>query len=170
MAQVLRTVSIELGGNRNGTLLLPDDVVQYFGITVVTTTATARQRRRVGHTRQARTPLAGGTAGTTPTEPRLITVQAATWTDTPSPPERGAGRKIIVPTELKTRKGIIRKVTMRFPGEAVIGAISNFLFTKCTRNKPTMFWTENGKPHLVVAVTGDVNPTPARAPDPTPNP
>lgn len=158
MAEVLRSVSIDLGSGRTGTVLLGDDVVQYFGITVAPTTgATSRTRRRQGHTRQARVPLVGGTTTTTG-EPRLITVQASQWTDTPSPPRRGSGQKILVPTELKTRKGIIRRVTMRFPQKAVVGAISNFLATKTTKNKPTMFWTANGIPHLVVNITGDVNP------------
>lgn len=164
MAEILRSVSIDLGGNRTGTLLLADDVVTYFGITATTAAATARTRKRASHTRQIYTGL--GDTGTAKT----VSVQASTWTDTPSPPRRGAGQKIIVPTELITVKKNIRKVTMRFPSDAVIGAISNFLFTKCTKNKPTFFWTANGVKHLVVNITGDVNPTPTPAPSPTPTP
>jgi hypothetical protein len=162
MPQVLKTVSIDLGSNRTGTLLLPQDVVDYFGITVVTTAATFRTRTRKAYTRQVYSELSATATG------KSVAVQAATWTDTPSPPKRGAGQAIIVPTELKTTKGNIRMVTMRFPSKAVIGAISEFLFTKCTKNKPGYFLTENGVRHLVVNVTGNVNPTPAAAPNPTP--
>ncbi len=165
MPQIIRTVSVELGGGRNGTIILPDDVCDYFGIAFATTTATARVRTRKAYQRSLTTPLGAATTAT-----KLVSVEASRWTDTPSPPRRGSGTKIIVPTEKKTTKGFIRKVTMNFPSGIVIGAVSNFLFTKCTKNKPTMFWTASGVPHLVVAVTGDVNPTPTPPPTPTPNP
>lgn len=166
MAQVLKSVEIELGGGRKGTLLLPQDVVDYFGITATTAAATARVRKRASHTRQV---FADG-LNDTGAAAKTVSVQASTWTDTPSPPRRGAGQKIIVPTELITVKKNIRYVTMRFPGNAVIGAISNFLFTKCTKKKPTYFLTSNGVRHLVISITGDVNPTPTPAPTPTPTP
>ncbi len=165
MAQVLKSVEIDLGGTRKGTLLLPQDVIDYFGITATTATATARTRKRVAHTRQIFADGLNDTAAA-----KTVSVQASTWTDTPSPPKRGAGQKIIVPTELITVKKNIRYVTMRFPSNAVIGAISNFLFTKCTKKKPSYFFTSNGVRHLVVNITGDVNPTPAANPNPNPTP
>lgn len=165
MAEVLKTVPIDLGGSRTGTLILPNDVIEYFGITTATTTPPQpRTRTRKAYTRQVYSGL--GTAATAKT----VAVAAATWKDTPAPPKRGAGQKIVVPTELKTTKGNIRMVTMRFPQLAVIGAISEFLFTKCTKNKPGYFLTANGVRHLVINVTGDVNPTPAAPSTPTPTP
>ena len=164
MAKIIKTVTMDLGGSRTGTLLLPEDVADYFGITVSTTAAAPRTRTRKAHTRQVFATLAATATAKT------VAVPAATWTDSPSGGKRGSGKKIIVPTELKTTKGSIRMVTMRFPSQAVIGAISEFLFTRCLKNKPTYFLTASGVRHAVINITGDVNPTPPKAATPAPTP
>jgi len=160
MAKEIRVVEIDLGSNRTGTLTLGKDVTDYFNIPVSTATTTARDRKRKAHTRKVYKGL-DDTTGTT------VAVRESSWTDSPSSPKRGAGVAIKVPTELKTSAGNIRMVTMRFPGNAVIGAISKFLFTKCVAHKPTYFITASGERHLVVNVTGNVNPEPTTGPTPT---
>lgn len=164
MAEEVFAVPIDLGDLPPGVVLLRKSVTDYFGISVAgATTQTAITRTRKAHSRTLYN-------GLTATVKKTVGVKAATWSSTPSAPDKGAGQRIIVPTELKTTAGIIRMVTMRFPQEAVIGSISKFLFTKCTTRKPTYFLTEKGVRHLVLSVTGNVNPQPAATPTPTPTP
>ncbi len=164
MPEIIHAIPIDLGGVGEGAVLLTDSVVKYFNISTTTTTAqTSVTRRRAGHKRTLYN-------GLTATINKTINVPESTWEATPSAPEKGAGRLIRVPTELKTAKGLIRMVTMRFPNRAVTGAISKFLFEKCIAHKPTYFIMPSGKRHLVLAVTGNVNPEPVAAPAPEPTP
>lgn len=162
MAEEIFAVPIDLGGVGTGVVLLPKSVTDYFNIAVTAATPqTSITRSRKAYSREIYT-------GLTATVKKTVGVKASSWEATPTSPEKGAGQKILVPTELKTSKGIIRMVTMRFPQRAVTGAISKFLFTKCTAHKPTYFITERGKRHLVLNVTKNVNPEPTAAPDTTP--
>ncbi len=162
MAEEIFSIPIDLGSDRTGAVLLPKSVVDYFNIpTVAGTTQTSITRRRKQYSRTIYD-------GLTATAKKTVGVGAATWEATPTAPERGRGKKILVPTELKTSTGVIRMVTMRFPGLAVTGAISKFLFTKCVAHKPTFFIMPSGKRHLVLNVTGNVNPEPVANPTPPP--
>lgn len=164
MAEEVFAVPIDLGEVGTGVVLLKKSVTDYFNIAVTATTnQTSVTRSRKSYSREIYD-------GLTATVKKTVGVRASTWEATPSAPKKGSGQKIIVPTELKTSKGIIRMVTMRFPQRAVTGAISKFLFTKCTAHKPTYFLTEAGEKHLVLAVTRNVNPEPTSTPTPTPTP
>lgn len=154
-----RLVSIDLGGGRSGVVALPAPVVEYFKMPVTTASAEARIRKRKEHTRRNYKNILDNEG-----DPYIV--REATWTDTPTAPKRGAGNLILVPTAKKTNRGNVRMVSMNMPSLAVTGAISEFLFTKCTANKPTFFLTSRGVPHLVVNISGDVNPTPPPKPKP----
>lgn len=162
MADQIFAIPIDLGGVGTGVVLLPKSVTDYFNIATTAATAqTSVTRTRKSYSRDIYD-------GLTATVKKTVGVKASTWEATPTSPEAGVGQKIIVPTELKTTKGIIRMVTMRFPQRAVSGAISKFLFTKCLAHKPTYFITERGVRHLVLNVTKNVNPEPVAEPTPTP--
>jgi hypothetical protein len=49
-------------------------------------------------------------------------------------------------------------VTIRFPQNAVVAAISDFLFTATAEKRPAYFIMPSGAKYPVVNITGDVNP------------
>lgn len=71
---------------------------------------------------------------------------------------RGSGKLIRIPTKLVTEKENIRYTSFRVPGNAVIGAIGNFIAEKFTKNKPDFFITQTGTKYPVVRIYEDVNP------------
>ncbi|MEM9922623.1 MAG: hypothetical protein AAF915_02515 [Cyanobacteria bacterium P01_D01_bin.50] len=71
---------------------------------------------------------------------------------------RNSGKLIRIPTKLVTEKKNIRYTSFRVPGNAVIGAVSNFIAEKFTTNKPEFFITQSGTKYPVVRIYGDINP------------
>ncbi|MGB3761034.1 MAG: hypothetical protein WBA07_32460 [Rivularia sp. (in: cyanobacteria)] len=71
---------------------------------------------------------------------------------------RGSGKLIRIPTKLVTEKENIRYTSFRVPGNAVTGAISNFIAEKFTKNKPDFFITQTGTKYPVIRIYEDVNP------------
>ena len=71
---------------------------------------------------------------------------------------RGSGKLIRIPTKLVTEKNNIRYTSFRVPSNAVIGAISNFIAEKFTKNKPDFFITQTGTKYPVVRIFEYVNP------------
>lgn len=163
MANKYVFAEIDIGSGRKGLVSLREDVAQYFGITVTATSDVVVTRRRKAHSRSRYDGLTDTTA--TPTN-----VGASEWKTIKRASGVGVGKAVKIPTKLKsgTNQQNIRYVTVRFPQNAVIGAISEFLFTKCTdlAKKPEFFIMETGAKYPVANVTGDVNP--GEAPEPTP--
>jgi hypothetical protein len=153
---------IEIGSGRKGLVSLREDVAQYFGIAITTTSDVVVTRRRKAHSRSRFDGLTDTTA--TPTN-----VSASEWKTIKRASARGVGRAVKVPTKLKSGQNQqnTRYVTIRFPANAVVGAISEFLHTKIeAAKKPEFFIMETGAKYPVANVTGDVNPgeAPATAP------
>ena len=159
MANGFVTVSIDIGSSREEVFTIRSDVAAYFGIATEAAKESVVTRRRKAHTRAIYGGLDDTTAQTT-------NVGASTWQAVKSASSIGAGKKIRVPTKLKTEKGNVRLVDIRFPHKANIASISKFLFDKCdTTKRPNFFITESGRRYPVVNVTGDVNPGEAPAPE-----
>jgi hypothetical protein len=154
-------VPIDLGSGRTGAVKVPQDVATYFGITTAATTETEITRSRKAHSRRTYKGLDDVT-GT------LVPVEASTWKSAPrSSSGRGAGREVKIPTKLTTAAGQTRMVTIRFPGNAVIGAINKWIHAKVDATKrPDYFIHEGTRYALVTPGAGDVNP----GEDPTPAP
>lgn len=146
-------VPIDLGSSRTGAVKVPQDVATYFGITAGTTAETEVTRRRKAHSRRVYSSLTD-TTGT------LVAVEASEWKSAPrASGGRGGGRDVKIPTKLTTAGGNTRMVTIRFPGNAVIGAINKWLHTKCDAAKrPDYFIHEGTRYALVTPGAGDVNP------------
>ena len=156
MAQTI--IPIDLGSNRKGAVKVSDDQVTYFGIVKPTGTAeTMVTRNRKEYTRKVYKGLGDA-------EPDTVAVRASTW-QTPVRAASGVtGKKVVVPTTLKTTAGSIRTTTFHFPSNATVGAISNWLFEQLVRNRPTSF-LHNGQRYAVLKATGDVNPGNTEPPD-----
>ncbi len=159
-------VAIDLGSTRTGVVVVRGDIAEYFKIAIDQAAGTGGMVRR---TRKAHT-RSKYNAGLGDTTVEQIQVSASEWFE---PPDGGAkiagGRRIQVPTELKSPKGIIRVVTMHFPYAATNAVISAWLHEKCTAHKPKEFKTESGKTLLVVSkgAIPDLNPgnkTPSATP------
>lgn len=159
MAQT--AIPIDLGSNRKGAVKVSADQITYFGIVKPTGTAAEMvTRSKKAHTRKTY-------KGLTDTEADTVAVRASTW-QTPVRASTGVtGKKVIVPTALKTTNGSIRYTTFHFPSNATVGAISNWLYDKLVKNRPTDF-VFNGNRYPVLKATGDVNPGNAETPEPTP--
>lgn len=155
MARALIAIPIDIGSNRTRAVLVPSDVAEYFNITVPTATTppTQIERTRKAYTRTVYPNGLG--AGT----PKTAAVAASRWSSSPKASKGGAGRAVRIPTELKTPSDTIRMVTLRFPSNAVTGAISKWLFEEIKAHKPSYFLL-NGQRYIVAAATGiiDINP------------
>lgn len=160
-------VPIDLGGNRIGGVRISEEQRKYFTIAAPTaTTAKLVERNRKQYARSSYSGL-----GDTTNDP--VAVKAARWFEAPRISRgRGGGIAVQIPTELKNAKGNIRMTTIRFPSGATTGAISKFLYEKCTTHKPAYFKMPSGVMHSVVPATGvaDINPTPAPTPAAAPAP
>jgi hypothetical protein len=153
---------IDIGSGRKDICAVRGDVVDYFNMGGGTTTgqnykiinrATTGRELFVDLQDTTGRPSATGTTNKFAL-PKALTVG-------------GGGQIITVPTELKTTKGNIRTVRMHFPSKAILAAISNFLFIKCTAHKPTFFISPKGVRRAVVAIpSGDINASEPAAPTP----
>jgi hypothetical protein len=130
-------ILIDLRGTATAGVSIPADVMGYFGITPPTTgVEEMKVVNRDAYTRKVY-------KGLTDTVGTASTVRASTWETPVKAPKGTAGTPVRIPTELKTTKGAIRMVTVRFPGEATVGDISNFIFEKFITRKPTYFIHNN---------------------------
>lgn len=163
MANTYVVATMDIGSGRTVNFSLRSDVATYFGIATAAGVAESVKRRRKTHTRARYDGLTDTTS--TPTN-----VSASEWTTVKKVSGRGVGKPVKIPTKLKTAGDAIRYVIIRFPQNAVVGAISEFLFSKCSAAKrPDFFIMPTGAKYPVVNVTGDVNPGEApAAPAPPP--
>lgn len=153
MANTYVPVDLDIGSNRTVLINVRSDVAEYFGIAasenpndVVVT------RRRKAHKRNN---YDGASDATSETE---INVEASEWETYRRVAKVGSGKKVRIPTKLKGRNDNVRYTSIRFPGNATVGAIGNFLFEKCDQAKrPPFFIMESGTKYPVADITGDVN-------------
>jgi hypothetical protein len=159
--------SIKLGSGRTGTVAIRGDVADYFNIAAdagagATAAAGYKIITRKSTGRDLYVDLADNTPVASATDANnkfALPNQLNT---------RGGGKKITIPTELKTAKGNTRTVRITFPSDATLGAISNFLATKLQAKKPSYFISPGGVRRAIVVIPeADVNPgedaTPAAA-------
>lgn len=152
MANKYVPVTIDLGSNRKGVVQVRSDVAKYFGFTTQAENGEKTvTRRRKAHKRK----VYNGVDDTTAT---TVNVGASTWEAIPSATKSGSGIAVRVPTKLKTDSGTIRETTIRFPGNAIVSAISNFLAGADTTKRPDYFIMPTGRKYPVVRITKDVNP------------
>jgi hypothetical protein len=153
MANTYIPVEMDIGSNRIEIINIRSDVATYFGIESDTTAQEiAVTRRRKSHTRSRFEGLTQTTATTTK-------VSASEWKAVRKVANIGSGNLIRIPTKLVSGKNKnIRYTSFRVPGNAVTGAISNFIAEKFTKNKPDFFITETGTKYPVVRIYEDVNP------------
>lgn len=153
MANTYIPVEMDIGSNRIEIINIRSDVATYFGIEPSTTAQEiVVTRRRKSHTRSKFKALTQTTA--TP-----IYVSASEWKTVRKPANIGSGNLIRIPTKLVSgKKKNIRYTSFRVPNNAVIGAISNFIAEKFTKNKPDFFITQTGTKYPVVRIYEDVNP------------
>lgn len=165
MANTYLIATIDIGSGRTANFAIRSDVATYFGITTTADGVESINRRRKAHTRARYD-------GLTDTTKTSTNVSASEWTTVSKASGRGVGKAVKVPTKLEnSKKTGFRYVTIRFPQNAVIGAISEFLYTKCTAAKrPAFFISESGAKYPVVNITGDVNPGETEAPGAAPPP
>lgn len=125
---------------------IPPDVMTYFGVSVVTA-ATPEKKTivRPAHTRKVFKGLDDRVGENS-------TVRATSWETPIKAPKGRAGVAVTIPTELKTPRGNLRMVTLRFPAKATVGEISNFIATKFLTNKPKYF-LHNGVQYAATAGT-----------------
>ena len=152
MVNSVVTASMDIGSGREAVITLRSDVATYFGITAAPAGDTTVTRRRKAHTRAVYDGLSDTAAVNT-------NVAASTWQAVKRVSKIGSGKRVRIPTKLKTAKDNIRYVDIRVPGNANVASISKFLFTKIEAAKrPDFFIMESGARYPVVNVTGDVNP------------
>lgn len=143
---------MNIGSGRTAVIQLRDDVATYFGISGDAAGEQFELRRRKAHTR-------GIYDGLNDTTAQNTNVAAATWIAVKRAARIGSGRAVKVPTKLKTTNDNIRFVTIRFPANAVVSAISKYLYDKIDAAKrPDFFIMPSGARYPVVNITGDVNP------------
>ena len=151
MANQYVPVSMNIGSNRKTVIQVRQDVATYFGFSAETSSDLTVTRRRKAHTRSVYDGLSDTTATST-------NVAASTWIAVKSAPKLGSGIPVKIPTKLKNSKGNIRMVTIRFPQNAVVSAISDFLHSASAEKRPDYFIMPSGNRYPVVKITGDVNP------------
>lgn len=153
MANIYIPVEMDIGSNRIVIVNIRNDVATYFGIEASTNAQEiVVTRRRKSHTRSRFEGLIQTTATT-------INVSASEWKAVRKVANIGSGNLIRIPTKLVSgKKKNIRYTSFRVPGNATIGAISNFIAEKFTTNKPEFFITESGTKYPVVRIYEDVNP------------
>jgi hypothetical protein len=154
--QSASVLPIDLRGTTTAGVRVSADIMKYFGIVAPTASTEEMQVRTRGlHSRKIYD-------GLTDTVKKTATVKASTW-ETPLQGAKGvSGTAVRIPTELKTAKGAIRFVTLRFPGKATVGDISNFIFEKFVTRKPTYFL--HGGVKYAVLKKKDVGAPPEEAP------
>lgn len=153
MSKILVAIPMDLGSDRIGSVLIAKDVVDYFNMPAPTgADAALVERNRKAHSRRVYTDKAD-TVG------KAVAVEASKWYSAPRIAKGGTGTAVRIPTELTTTSGNTRFATIRFPSNAVTGAISAFLHAKCVLHKPS-FFIMNGNRHLVLpkGTVPDVNP------------
>ena len=151
-----KPVAIDIGSGRVARFNVKDTVADYFGIAVDTVETEATLRRRKSHTRS----LYDGLSNTVRT---TTNVEASEWYDVSGGvSEFGAGKPIRIPSALKTGaagRETIRYVTVRVPGSATNFAIATWINKKFTKNKPSYFYTPNGRRYPTnVPTVADVDP------------
>lgn len=151
MANKYVPIQIDIGSNRKAVAQIREDVADYFGFKSTQSGEQTVTRRRKAHKRAVYGGLDDKTVTTT-------NVEASTWVALPSATKSGSGIAVRVPTKLKTEKGNIREVTIRFPQSAIVSAISNFLSSGDTTKRPDYFIMPSGRKYPVVKITKDVNP------------
>lgn len=150
---------IDIGSSRVVRFNVREDIMTYFGITEDTTEPEAILRRRKAHTRSLYDGLTG-TARTT------TNVEASEWYDVTSISAFGSGKPIKVPTALKSKE-LTRYVVIRVPASATNFAIATWIDKKFTKNKPSYFYTPNGRRYPTnIPTVADVDP--GDNPPPTP--
>jgi hypothetical protein len=145
---------MDIGSSRTVLVNIRSDVATYFGITASTATQdVVVTRRRKSHSRNR----FEGVSDTTATS---ATVSASEWKTVRKAADIGSGKLIRIPTKLTSgTNGNIRYTSFRVPGNATIGAISNFIHSKfAATNRPAFFIMQSGARYPVAAITGDVNP------------
>jgi hypothetical protein len=153
MPKTLVAIPMDLGSGRISSVLIAKDVVDYFNIPAPTEAdASLIERNKKAHSRRVYTGMAD-TVG------KAVAVEASKWSSAPRIAKGGTGVPVRIPTELTTTLGNTRFATIRFPSNAVTGAISAFLHSKCVLHKPS-FFIMNGNRHLVLPKGSvlDVNP------------
>lgn len=154
MANTYTPVDMDIGSSRTVLVNIRSDVATYFGITASTTTQdVVVTRRRKAHSRNRFDGLTDTTAAPT-------SVAASEWKTVRKAADVGSGKLVRIPTKLTSGTGgNIRFTSFRVPGNATIGAISNFIHEKFDAAKrPAFFIMESGARYPVAAITGDVNP------------
>ncbi len=136
------------GTARKGLVKVPADVMTYFGILAPTTgTEDMILQKRIAHTRQNRKNLQDAA-------PSSVTVSASNKLAPIRKRKGNAGKPVRIPTLLKNSKGGTVYTTLRFPSGADVGLISDWLFEKLVKNKPS-FFIHNGQTYSVLRRTGD---------------
>ena len=156
MATEYVPVILDIGSNRKVPIQIKKSTATYFGFSTQTSGEQTVTRRRKAHSRNVYSGLDDTTATTT-------NVGASTWVAVKSAAKVGSGIPVKVPTKLKNAKGNTRTVTIRFPQNAVVSAISDFLYSAAAEKRPEYFIMPSGRRYPVVNVTGDVNPGEAPA-------
>lgn len=146
---------IDLGSSRTGAVIIRGDIAEYFNFPEAPTTLALAtkvvNRKTTGRELFVDLQDVTGTASESETNNKYLSVPALQTAKT--------GKNIVVPTELKTSKGTIRKVTIKFPHNAINAAISKFLYTNCKLHVPRIFYTPAGVPRFVMNVVGELNPS-----------
>jgi hypothetical protein len=141
-------VEIDLGSGRKDVAAVRGDAADYFGIKA--TEGAGGQNYKVVNRSNTGRALYVDLSDDTATASKNSTNNKYAL------PKRlrssGGGKTVVVPTEKVTAKGNIRKITFHFPGKAGLAAISNFLATKITTKKPSVFTTPNGVRRAVVEI------------------
>lgn len=152
MANTYTPVDMDIGSSRTILVNIRSDVATYFGITASTSTQdVVVTRRRKSHSRNRFDGLSDNSATST-------TVAASEWQTVRKAADIGSGKLVRVPTKLLSGTNV-RYTSFRVPGNATIGAISNFIHTKfAATNRPAFFIMQSGARYPVAAISGDVNP------------
>lgn len=150
-------VDMSIGSGRIILINVRQDVATYFGIAASTTANDpVVTRRRKSHSKNRFEGL------TNVAREGKVSVSASEWQTYRRVGRLGSGRKVRIPTKLTSGEGDkknIRYTSIRFPGNATVGAIGSFLFEKCSADKrPPFFIMESGAKYPVAKITGDVNP------------
>jgi hypothetical protein len=113
-------------------------VADYFGITPCIETITTVRRKAYTYTRYSPTRIDMGV---------LVSVGKDKFTLPAAVRKRG--RKIRLPTEVKTKKGFVSTLGITFPPKAHHIAIAHWIHTNCKQHSPWYFLSQSGKRVLV---------------------
>jgi hypothetical protein len=143
------------------------DVADYYNVPVEATEAGMKEVVRNSDTGMI-SRYGGGILDTSPVEVPVDRTQR--YYMPPKASAKSGGRIVRLNTELKSPKGTIRTVVMRFPRKAILAVISDWLFNNLKVKSPGKFSTGTGTTYLIVskgAIT-DLNPRSSTAPLPPP--